>query len=161
MEAFLTLFILLLIANGTPVVARIILRDHFTLPVDGGLYFVDGRRLLGSRKTVVGLVSAGVVTTLAALLLGASWNIGLLVAAGSMAGDLLSSFVKRRLNVAPHGVVLGLDQVPEALFPLLLVKAEFALGNWEIVSILIGFCMAEWSLTYLMDNFDLLHTKEG
>jgi len=161
MEFFLTLFILLLIANGTPVVARIILRDRFVLPVDGGLYFVDGKRFLGPRKTVLGLASAGFVTTLVALLLGEPWHIGLLIAAGAMTGDLLSSFVKRRLNIVPHGVVLGLDQVPEALLPLLLVKAEFALDSWGIVSILIGFCMAEWSLTYLADRFDLLHTKEG
>ncbi len=159
-EVFLTLFILLLIANGTPVVARIILRNRFVLPVDGGLYFIDGRRLFGARKTVVGLASAVFVTTLAALLLGEPWHIGLLIAVGAMTGDLLSSFVKRRLNIAPHGAVLALDQVPEALIPLLLVQAEFALDSLGIVSILIAFCMTEWSLTNLADRFDLLHTKE-
>jgi CDP-2,3-bis-(O-geranylgeranyl)-sn-glycerol synthase len=37
----------------------------------------------------------------------------------AMAGDLLSSFVKRRLGLAPSSQAIGLDQIPESLFPLL------------------------------------------
>lgn len=157
----MSLFILLLIANGAPVVARLILRDRFVVPVDGGLNFFDGRRLLGPRKTLVGLASAGFATTLMALLLEISWPIGLLIAVGSMAGDMFSSFVKRRLGIAPHGVVLGLDQLPEALLPLLLVKAQFSLDGWSILLILLGFCVTEWCLSYLVDRFDLLRVRQG
>jgi CDP-diglyceride synthetase len=100
----MTLFVLLLIANGAPVVARMVLHDRFVRPVDGGLNFVDGRRLLGPRKTVLGLLSAALATMLVALILNVSWQSGLVVAAGAMAGDMLSSFIKRRVGVAPHGV---------------------------------------------------------
>ena len=40
-------------------------------------------------------------------------GIGLLVAATAMAGDLLSSFLKRRLALAPSSQAIGLDQIPE------------------------------------------------
>ena len=152
----MSLYVLLLIANGVPVIVRMILRDRLAAPVDGGLCFVDGRRLLGPRKTVRGLVCACFATSVVALMLGLSWNTGLLIAAGAMAGDLLSSFVKRRFGVAPHGSVLGLDQIPEALLPLLLVKAEFALDGWGLIVILAGFCVTEWCLSYLADRFALL-----
>jgi len=135
-----------------------ILRDRLAAPVDGGLCFFDGRRLFGSRKTVRGLVSACLVTSLVGLMLGLSWNTGLLIAVGAMAGDLLSSFVKRRFGVAPHGSVLGLDQIPEALLPLLLVKADFTLDAWSIIVTLAGFCVTEWCLSYLVDRFALLGT---
>jgi hypothetical protein len=52
-----------------------------------------------------------------------------------MAGDLFSSFVKRRLNLPPSSQALGLDHVPESLFPMLacrdalsLTFADIALG---------------------------------
>ena len=147
--------------GGAPVIARMMLHDRLTVPVDCGLSFVDGRLLLGPRKTVVGLLSSALATTLVALILGVSWQSGLLVAVGAMVGDLLSSFIKRRLGVAPHGVVLGLDQFPEALLPLLLLKAQFALDGWNFVIILAGFCVTEWCLSYLVDRFDLLRTKPG
>jgi len=155
----LTLFVLLLVANSAPVVARMILQSRLLTPVDCGLSFVDGRRLFGPRKTVLGLLSAVTVTTLVALMLDVSWQSGLLVATGAMVGDLLSSFVKRRLGVEPHGVVLGLDQLPEVLVPLFLVKAQFALTSADIVFILAGFCVTEWCLSYLVDYFNLLRTK--
>jgi len=155
----LSLYVLLLVANGAPVIARLILGDRLAAPVDIGLCFFDGRRLLGSCKTVRGLVSACLATSLVALMLGLSWNIGLLIATGAMAGDLFSSFVKRRFGVAPHGSVLGLDQLPEALLPLLLVKADFALDGWSIIVILAGFCVTEWCLSYLIDRFALLGTQ--
>jgi len=135
------------------------LPDRLLAPVDCGLDFVDGRRLFGPRKTVLGLLSAATATTLMGLMLDVSWQIGLLIATGAMVGDLLSSFVKRRFGVAPHGVALGLDQLPEALLPLLLVKTQFALNGWDIVMIMATFCVAEWCLSYLIDRFDLLSTK--
>ena len=91
-----------------------------------------------------------------ALILGLPWDTGLLIAAGAMAGDLLSSFVKRRFGVAPHGSVLGLDQIPEALLPLLLVKADFLLDGWSLIVILAAFCVTEWCLSYLVDRLALL-----
>ncbi len=68
-------------------------------------------------------------------LIGLDLTIGAIVAGAAMAGDLFSSFVKRRLNFPPSSQALGLDQVPESLFPMLacrdalsLTIADIALG---------------------------------
>jgi CDP-2,3-bis-(O-geranylgeranyl)-sn-glycerol synthase len=56
---------------------------------------------------------------LAASFIGVSVWTGLLLAATAMAGDLLASFLKRRLHFASSSRAVGLDQIPESLFPLL------------------------------------------
>ena len=75
------------------------------------------------------------ITTASAPLIGLDLTIGAIVAGAAMAGDLFSSFVKRRLNSPPSSQALGLDQVPESLFPMLacrdalsLTIADIALG---------------------------------
>jgi CDP-2,3-bis-(O-geranylgeranyl)-sn-glycerol synthase len=50
-----------------------------------------------------------------------------------MAGDLTSSFIKRRLGIASSGRALGLDQVPEALLPLLVCYGALGLGPLEVL----------------------------
>ena len=70
-------------------------------------------------KTVRGIVLAVLATTAAASLIGLRWNIGLLIGVFAMVGDLFSSFCKRRLGLPTSSRASGLDQVPEALFPLL------------------------------------------
>jgi CDP-2,3-bis-(O-geranylgeranyl)-sn-glycerol synthase len=44
------------------------------------------------------------------------------VALSAMAGDIASSFVKRRMGLPPSSMAIGLDQIPEALFPLLAAR---------------------------------------
>ena len=75
------------------------------------------------------------ITTAIAPLVGVDPGVGTVVASAAMAGDLFSSFMKRRLNLPPSSQALGLDQVPESLFPLLacrfllsLTAADIALG---------------------------------
>jgi CDP-diglyceride synthetase len=50
---------------------------------------------------VRGVVSSFLATPLVALLMGFQWEVGALVAGGAVAGDLFSSFVKRRLGFPP------------------------------------------------------------
>jgi len=51
--SILQLLVLLMLANGTPVVAKKFLGERFTYPLDGGVVFVDGRQLFGrSRRSV-------------------------------------------------------------------------------------------------------------
>src|SRR5579883_646632 len=114
----LQLIVLLALANGTPVIAKWLLGDHLALPLDGGARFLDGRPLLGHSKTIRGVVLAIVVTSLGAALIGLSAAVGALVGVLAMAGDLLSSFVKRRLGLIASSRATGLDQIPEALLPL-------------------------------------------
>jgi CDP-2,3-bis-(O-geranylgeranyl)-sn-glycerol synthase len=51
-----------------------------------------------------------------------------------MAGDLLSSFMKRRLGLPPSSKAVGLDQVPESLFPLLACRQAFSLTLLDITA---------------------------
>jgi hypothetical protein len=128
----LQLLILLAVANGTPVFAKLLLGGKFAAPVDGGAPFSDGRPWFGPSKTIRGLVFAVLATTGAALLLGLGWEVGALVGTVAMASDLLSSFVKRRLGLAPSRQATGLDQIPESLFPLLAARLLLPLSALDI-----------------------------
>jgi CDP-2,3-bis-(O-geranylgeranyl)-sn-glycerol synthase len=57
-----------------------------------------------------------------------------LVGAGAVAGDLFSSFVKRRLGLASSSMAIGLDQIPESLFPLLASRILLPLGWLDILA---------------------------
>jgi CDP-diglyceride synthetase len=131
----LQLMFLMTLANGTPIVAKRIFGPRFSFPLDAGTTFLDGRPLFGRSKTVRGILISVLITTATAPLIGLDLTIGAIVAGAAMAGDLLSSFVKRRLNSPPSSQALGLDQVPESLFPMLacrdalsLTVADIALG---------------------------------
>ena len=131
----LQLLVLMTLANGTPIVAKKIFGPRFSFPLDAGTIFVDGRPLFGHSKTNRGIVVSILVTAVSAPLIGLDLTIGAMVAGAAMAGDLFSSFVKRRLNLPPSSQALGLDHVPESLFPMLacrnalsLTIADMALG---------------------------------
>jgi len=134
---FIDLLLLILIANGTPVLSRKLLGDRFNQPLDFGVYLADGYRLFGPSKTWRGLLVSLLVTALVAKLMGYSLLTGLLIALFSLLGDLISSFIKRRLGRAPSTRLLILDQVPESLLPALLMANDFALSGLQI-GILVG-----------------------
>ncbi|WP_337241538.1 CDP-archaeol synthase, partial [Proteus faecis] len=54
--------VILTLANTAPVVAKKVFGARFSHPVDGGLTFFDKRPLLGSSKTVRGLVVSVLAT---------------------------------------------------------------------------------------------------
>jgi CDP-2,3-bis-(O-geranylgeranyl)-sn-glycerol synthase len=128
----LQLMILLTLANGTPVVAYKILGRRLAWPLDGGIKFFDGRPLLGASKTIRGIALSLLVSAAGAPLIGLDARIGAVVAGAAMAGDLLSSFVKRRLGLPPSSRATGLDQIPESLFPLLACREVLALSAADI-----------------------------
>jgi len=146
----LQLLLLLIIANGGPILARRLLRRRLAWPVDGGHRFRDGRPLLGEAKTWRGILAALLLSALCAPLLGLSVTWGLLIGASSMAGDLLSSFIKRRLNYPPSSMALGLDQIPESLLPALLAAGELQLGVLDIVLVVVLFFLIELALSRLL-----------
>ncbi len=139
----LRLLVLLGVANIAPIAARHLLGARWQAPLDGGWRFVDGRPLLGPSKTWRGLVAAVLVTALAAPLLGWPALVGAVLGAGAMAGDALSSFVKRRLGIASSGQATGLDQIPEALLPLLLLAGWLDLSWMQIVGVTAAFFAIE------------------
>ena len=95
---------------------------------------------------MVGTTSGGVA-------LGLPWTLGLKVAAGAMLGDLTASFIKRRLRYPASAPVPLLDQIPEALLPALLVKAELALTWSDLAVVTLAFALADLGLTPLGRRF--------
>ena len=151
------LLVLLTLANGAPVIAKLILCDRFAMPLDGNRKFIDGKPLFGASKTIRGILVAVVATTAGALLLGLDAGIGLLVGITAMAGDLLSSFVKRRLGLAASSRATGLDQIPELLLPLLACRQALALSVADIALACALFFAGEILLSRLLFR---LHVRE-
>lgn len=126
------LALLLAVANGAPVIATWIFGQRFACRVDAGVELWDGQPLLGKSKTLRGLFVSVLSSALAAPLLGLDWQIGFVVGGAAMAGDLSSSVVKRRLNLAPSSRATGLDQIPESLLPLLACRGALSLSVLDI-----------------------------
>jgi len=148
--AITVLLVLLLVANGTPVVLTRLLGGRGAYPIDGGRRWRDGRPLLGRSKTWRGLVGAVAATTLAGWLLGVGAGIGAVVALTALAGDAASSFTKRRLGVASSGPAFGLDQVPESLLPALVVARPLGLGVIDVLAVTVTFFVGELVLSRLL-----------
>jgi hypothetical protein len=144
------LVVLLAVANGTPVLAKKLIGNLFVAPLDGGTLFTDGRPLLGASKTIRGVVLSILTTSLCAPFLGLDWTLGALTAAGAMAGDLLSSFVKRRLGLPPSSMAIGLDQIPESLIPLLLCRLQLSVTVLDVAVGVIVFFFGELILSRLL-----------
>ena len=148
--ATLQILILLALANGAPVIARRILAGHLACPLDGNLAFIDGRPLFGSSKTVRGVLVAILVTTAGAPLLGLEAKTGAIVGVTAMAGDLISSFLKRRLGLFPSSRATGLDQIPELLLPALACSQALSLTAIDIIAVVAAFFVGELLLSRLL-----------
>ena len=133
-SVLLQLLILLVVANGTPVLAKKLLGTAFARPLDGGALFVDGQPIFGPSKTIRGIVVSVLATSICAALMGLGWKVGTLVAIFAMAGDLFSSFAKRRLHLHSSSMAIGLDHIPEFLFPLLASRMLLPLSILDIVA---------------------------
>jgi CDP-diglyceride synthetase len=134
------LLMLLTVANGIPVIAKRLLNKYCDWPVDGGATFIDGRPLFGQSKTVRGIILSIVCASLCAPLLALEWRVGAVIGIMAMAGDLFSSFLKRRMDLAPSSQALGLDQIPESLFALMAAAATLSLSGLDIaIGVLVFF----------------------
>jgi CDP-2,3-bis-(O-geranylgeranyl)-sn-glycerol synthase len=149
------LLFLLLLANGTPLMVGKVLGPRFSYPVDGDHQFVDGRPVFGPAKTMRGVICAVLITTLGALLVGLGWRVGLLVGSLAMLGDLFSSFWKRRLGRSSSSPVLGIDQIPESLFPLLACLGPLSLTIADVAVGVALFFIGELLVSRVLYAFDL------
>jgi CDP-diglyceride synthetase len=143
------LLLLLSIANGTPVFAKLLCGSKISGALDGGRRLADGRFVFGPSKTIRGLVTSLAMTTVAGATIGLALYTGFVIALGAMAGDLMSSFAKRRLGLEPSSRATGLDQIPEALLPSLLASIILPLTASDIAAIVIIFFFGEILLSLI------------
>lgn len=118
------------IANATPVLGG------GGRPIDGGRNFRDGRRILGNGKTIRGFIVGVFFGTLAGIgqyfaapylrpilaqfvmitpemdyILSISIPVAFLLSLGALTGDVIGSFIKRRVNVKSGNPSPFLDQI--------------------------------------------------
>jgi hypothetical protein len=139
MLLFLKLLLLLWLINFAPPFLAHILGDRWKTPVDGGRLWKDGRPILGPHKTWRGIVGAVAAGCVGGWLTGVGAGLGVWSAILSMAGDLISSFIKRRRRLPSGSVSAGLDQVFEGVLPLALLAWIHALGLGETLLLLLAF----------------------
>lgn len=102
----------------------------------------DGARLLGDHKTWRGVLAGEIGCAVAGRLLGYSWALGVAFAALSLAADAASSCVKRRLRLSPGAEVPALDQLPEALVPLLVLARPIGISIAAAFAVaIVFFCL--------------------
>ena len=143
------ILILILVANATPVLFSFIFSHRLSLAIDFGLRLKDRQYLFGNTKTWRGLFSSLIITAIVSVLMDYDISMGLMIAALAMSGDLVSSFIKRRLKKAPSSKALLLDQIPESLFPALGVMLVVSLSLIQVMVIIVIFIIMELALSYL------------
>jgi CDP-2,3-bis-(O-geranylgeranyl)-sn-glycerol synthase len=101
-------------------------------PLDGGRLFLDHRPIFGDHKTVRGTVSGLVVGSVTGLVQGDPLR-GVLLSCGALGGDLLASFLKRRLNLKPGAPFPVVDQLSFVLGAVALVSLVSPVPSGEMV----------------------------
>lgn len=134
---------LLAAANAVPVIVAQLFREKGATPLDFGHVMRDGERLFGDHKTWRGLLSGTLAAALTALLIGLPASLGAAFGVLSLAADAASSAAKRRMHLKPGTDVLGLDQLGEALLPLIVFAKPLSLSVAEIVIVTITFVLLD------------------
>jgi CDP-2,3-bis-(O-geranylgeranyl)-sn-glycerol synthase len=97
-------------ANATPVLIG------GNLPIDLGKNFLDGKPIFGKNKTFRGFfagLTVGTVVGFVESVFFPEYHVafGFLISLGAMLGDLAGAFIKRRLGIAPGGLLPVVDQI--------------------------------------------------
>ena len=112
--------------------------------LDFGKNFFDGKPLFGKGKTFRGTIAGIVVGSVGALAvsvflpgfttaIGANYfHYGFLLAIGAMLGDIVGSFIKRRINLPRGESVMLLDQLDFVAGGILLGAILFTPDVWQI-----------------------------
>lgn len=131
--------LLLAVANGAPVLFSMVFGGRCATPIDGGRLLRDGRPVFGTHKTWRGLFGGALATGA----VGGLLSIGMLTAAtfgfSALLGDLLSSFIKRRAGYGSGRDLPLLDQVPEALLPMLALYGPLGLNLVSLCATFVAF----------------------
>ena len=136
------IIILLLAINLAPPLLAVYFEEFGNLPVDRWKKYRDGRPLLGPHKTYRGLIGGILAGLVFGVMLGFPFWLGICAGALSMLGDLVSSFIKRRIGQPSGTMAPVLDQAFEGLLPLILLGSYYNLGTGFILLLAAVFCPA-------------------
>jgi CDP-2,3-bis-(O-geranylgeranyl)-sn-glycerol synthase len=119
-------------ANGTPVLAG------GGTKMDFGRSFVDGKRIFGNNKTFRGFFFGWGVGFGVGLVEGLVFGFesfpvlfALLIPLGALLGDLTGAFIKRRVGIAPGGLLPIVDQV-DFVVGAVVFSLPLALTGWQL-----------------------------
>ena len=135
--------LLVIVANVAPWAAGRWLSGIWRAPLDGGALLHDGSRVLGDHKTWRGVAAGTLTCAVVARLLQHSVLLGAAFGALSLAADCASSFLKRRLRLRPGTEAPGVDQLPEALIPLLALSHPLGLRFIDAVAVALVFMLLD------------------
>ena len=160
MPLFIKILLLLWFVNFAPPLLTYLVEERWATPMDRGRTLWDGRSLFGNHKTVRGVVGALAMGAMVGPFLGFLWWEGPVVSLLSVLGDLLSSFIKRRMGLPDGSVAPGLDQVFEGAFPLLYFCPAYAVGPWAGVGVVVVFGLVAYAGSHFYKNL-LLRRPHG
>jgi len=138
-----------MVANATPVIVK------GRRPLDGGALFLDGKRLLGDGKTWEGtaaaIASGAVVSVTLSIALGAFalayiMTLGVI---GAVAGDIVASFLKRRLGIPRGQPAPILDQLD--FYAGAVIAMSLAGVDWSLTAIIYSAIIV--SLLHVASNY--------
>lgn len=152
------------LANSAPViVAKIPGLKKYNYPLDFYKKF-KGKRVLGSHKTIRGIIAGVLVGMLTSVVLKSLYvnnsNIqeainmnysainpyifGGLLGLGSVLGDAIKSFFKRRLDIKPGGPWIPFDQIDYIVGGILFTYGYYQLELVQYVVLALGFIVAHF-----------------
>ena len=115
-------------ANGAPVLGG------GGKPLDFGKNFSDSKRIFGANKTIrgffFGLVIGAAVGTVDCIIFGFPLLFAILTPLGALLGDLAGAFLKRRLNIAPGGLLPVVDQI-DFVVGAIIFSLPLMILSWE------------------------------
>jgi CDP-2,3-bis-(O-geranylgeranyl)-sn-glycerol synthase len=122
------------------------------LPLDFNKKFLDGEPILGPHKTfrgILGGIGFGLCASiLLAFVLGREWLLfGFLASIGSLIGDLIGAFIKRRIKLKAGAPAPFLDQLDFIICALALVHL---VRNLHMTTILISLLLTP--ILHLLTN---------
>lgn len=141
---FIKIILLLWSINLTPVLLAFFFEEKWNAPVDQGILFIDGKPLLGSHKTIRGVIGGILAGILFGFAAGLSLWVTLPAGMLSMLGDMVASFIKRRFRIAEGDDFPIMDQLLESAFPFIIIAPAYALSFSGMFSLILIFIITAW-----------------
>jgi len=117
------------VANATPVLAG------GGTKMDFGKNFFDGKRVLGNNKTFrgffAGLAIGIAIGFMESVAFGFPILFAFLIPLGALLGDLAGAFIKRRIGIAPGGLLPIVDQV-DFVIGAIVFSIPLAIVSWQL-----------------------------